>query len=208
MPCIALEGQIGSGKTTVLEILKKEFHTIEEPLDAWTLLPSLYERPSQFAFAFETQVLASFAINANITDAIFERSPECAYHVFARMMHESGTITHEQWSLLSDIKHALPLRPMDAYIFLDCPIDVALSRIRIRNRESERHITRQYLEQLEQMYQEFKLYLSEKKIPFIVIPCDPLDEPLRVAANVSRALYHLHSKLKESSNADLPLEVM
>jgi deoxyadenosine/deoxycytidine kinase len=198
MPCIALEGLIGSGKTTVLDILKKEFHTIEEPLDAWTLLPSLYERPSQFAFAFETQVLCSFAINAETEDAIFERSPECAYHVFTRMLHESGTITDNQWKLLGAVKDALPLRPMDAFIFLDCSIEVAFKRIQLRNRPSEGHITVEYLKQLDNMYNEFKLYLSEHNIPFVVILCDPLDEPLRVAAKVSRALYGLHSKLKES----------
>jgi deoxyadenosine/deoxycytidine kinase len=60
---VALEGLIGVGKSTVLNILKEDYgyDVAPEPVDQWTLLEQFYDDRKKYALAFETQVLCSYA---------------------------------------------------------------------------------------------------------------------------------------------------
>jgi deoxyadenosine/deoxycytidine kinase len=193
---ISIEGLIGVGKTTVLELLKSRYKVVNEPLEAWTLLQQLYEQPNVYAFPFEIQVLVSFLKHQATLDTacttILERSAESAYFVFSKMFLQNETLNSQQFQVLTEVYQTLPLRPVDAFIFLNIPRHIALHRIHERNRETETEkVTDEYLQKLEQSYEHFKEYLLTNGVPFVNIQLNGTEDPKQVVAKVEDAIRSL-----------------
>lgn len=126
---ISIDGNIGSGKSTLMEQLRATFpqwHFIDEPLDTWTslknedgetLLSVFYKDISRWAYTFQNCAVLSRA--QNITRAIDRWREECVhneaarhnnifvtercletdFNVFAQMLREDGKLTTIEWDL-------------------------------------------------------------------------------------------------------------
>ena len=106
---ISIEGNIGSGKSTLIDNLRKHFADndrvvfIKEPVDEWdtirdvsdnTMLQLFYRNPKKYSFAFQMMAYISrlncirttIAANPNATTFITERCLHTDKHVFALML--------------------------------------------------------------------------------------------------------------------------
>jgi len=190
---IAIEGLIGVGKSTVLDILRNEYklHVEPEPLNAWTLLPQFYEDQPREAFAFELQVLCSYCHTAFADNAIIERSPDTARHVFVPMLYRDKCLTDQQFHLLHDVADRMPsLKSADAFVYLRAPVHVCIQRLAWRNRGNEAHtVTDSYLQRLSDAYD---VFFDTAKKPVVILDLDGTEGPQEVA----RQTYHMIEALR------------
>ena len=140
MTIYSIEGNIGSGKSTLIENLQGEFDkgiVIPEPVDKWTLLPEFYKDKRRYAFSFSMQVLLSIG-NNNVwpEHRIVERSPESAKQVFTRMLLDTGCMTASEYALYCKTYDELKWKP-DKMIYIDTPPSECFERTRARGRSGE-----------------------------------------------------------------------
>ena len=161
----ALEGNIGSGKTTIMKIISNHFKDvefIEEPVKQWqnlggmNLLDSFYSDPKRWGFSFEffsmlTKIEALLkAAESDKPIIIIERSI-FSNKVFIELSKELGKLdTMEHCMLMNTydfyMAHVYP--QISGIIYLDTPVDECIRRITKRNRGEECTIEKCYLESI------------------------------------------------------------
>jgi deoxyadenosine/deoxycytidine kinase len=184
-----VEGNVGAGKTTILELLEKNPNTFisYEPVDDWmgcipensdkSLFELFYEDQKKYAFSFQMMALQSRfanlqkAIEENKDKIIIcERSFLTDYEVFAKLNNQAGNISnvdlhvYKKWhSFFLNV-----LKPnIKGIIYLQTSPCVCKERIQKRNRKGEESFQDIYLEKLHTMHEE---WLHEQKIaPMIII---------------------------------------
>ncbi|MGN0006632.1 MAG: deoxynucleoside kinase [Alistipes sp.] len=161
---IAIAGNIGSGKTTLTEILterygaKAYFEDTDNPY-----LNDFYEDMKQWAFRLQVYFLASRI--KQTTDMLSDGS-ECVFqdrtiyedaHIFAGNLHEMGLISSrdfETYMKLFEISTNLIPKP-DLLIYLKASVPTLVAQIRHRGREYEQNIDQAYLERLNVKYDDW-----------------------------------------------------
>ena len=159
----ALEGNIGSGKTTIMKIISNHFKDvefIEEPVKQWqnlggmNLLDSFYSDPKRWGFSFEffsmlTKIEALLkAAESDKPIIIIERSI-FSNRVFMDLSKELGKLDTMEYCMLINtynfyLAHVYP--QISGVIYLDTPVDECIKRITRRNRGEECTIEKSYLE--------------------------------------------------------------
>lgn len=166
---IAIEGNIGAGKSSVLQHLAERLGcpTFPEPVDDWTdLLQLFYDSPVQYAFAFGLKVLLSFrAPLRSPSRCLVERSPLACRHVFSQLAYNDGNMCQAEWDLFKEFYAELGWTP-DAIVFVHVPAETCADRIRQRGRECEARIDLAYLKKVEFQYATLQKYCE---VPFIRI---------------------------------------
>lgn len=165
MTVIIIDGNIGSGKSTIIDRLKNDnLLTIPETIDnfqPWIKL--YYENMNKFALGFQLEVLLSHMKLKHLikekTINILERSPLSCLYIFGKYLLDKG--------ILSEIEHDLCIRLNNEYgwipkniIYLQTDPEIAYQRVQIRDRDGENNISKDYLTSLDIYYN--KLY--EKNI--------------------------------------------
>ena len=213
----ALEGNIGAGKTTILQIMSKYFKDvefIEEPVKEWqnlggmNLLDSFYTDPKRWGFSFEfysmlTKIQALLkAANSDKPTIIIERSI-LSNKVFMDISEELGKLDKMEYCMLMNtyefyIQHVYP--QIAGIIYLDTPVDECIRRITKRNRGEECSIEKSYLELLKKKFDELA-----NSSTMVVIRINGLydceRDSLRVCENISN---YLHPN--QSPKAVVPFE--
>lgn len=178
-PFIAIEGVIGVGKTTLARRLAQTFQyqTILEDPAANPFLTKFYEDMRQHALATQLSFLfqRTQAIQAlrqsdifaplHVADFMLQKDP-----LFARL-----TLNSEEYELYDKVYQQMTVdvpRP-DLVIYLQAPTDVLLSRIERRGISSERRISADYLNKLNQAYSEFFLYYDDS--PLLIVNASDID---------------------------------
>jgi len=213
----ALEGNIGAGKTTILQIMGKHFKDVEfveEPVKEWqnlggmNLLDSFYTDPKRWGFSFEfysmlTKIQALLkAANSDKPIIIIERSI-LSNKVFMDISEELGKLDKMEYSMLMNtydfyIQHVYP--QIAGIIYLDTPVDECIRRITKRNRGEECSIEKSYLELLKKKFDELA-----NSSTMVVIRINGLydceRDSMRVCENISN---YLHPN--QSPKAVVPFE--
>jgi len=169
---VSIEGNIGAGKSTILNALRKshpDWNYIDEPLDTWTslkneegtnLLECFYADQRRWSYTFQNcAVLSRFrniekAIkekgNGKSNIFITERCLDTDYQVFAKMLVDDKNIDalefalYERWfNLLKETA-----TPLSAIVYIDTPPEVCKQRIIGRGRAGEDGIPIDYLNKL------------------------------------------------------------
>ena len=159
----ALEGNIGSGKTTIMKIISNHFKDvefIEEPVKQWqnlggmNLLDSFYSDPKRWGFSFEffsmlTKIESLLkAAESNKPIIIIERSI-FSNRVFMDLSKELGKLDTMEYCMLTNVynfylAHVYP--QISGIIYLDTPVEECINRITRRNRGEECTIEKSYLD--------------------------------------------------------------
>ena len=177
---ISIEGNIGSGKSTFLERLKKHYAGNEqvvfstEPVHLWenikdqqgnTMLQKFYGDQGKYAFSFQMMAYISrLSILRKIMRQptekpvviITERSLYTDKYVFAKMLHDDGLIEdvnyqiYDQW--FYEFAADLPLKN---HIYLKADPSVCYDRIHCRSRPGEEKIPLKYLSNCHDYHEEF-----------------------------------------------------
>ncbi len=160
-PYIVIEGPIGSGKTTLAQMLADKFNAqlLSEKAEANPFLPRFYQDaqryalPTQLFFLFQRSRQISdlnqrdMFSKPTVADFFLEKDP-----LFARLNldDEEYTLYHQIYSHLQ-LKSSKP----DLVIYLQTPVDELAERIEERNVSYEQEIPREYIERLADAYSEF-----------------------------------------------------
>lgn len=191
-----LEGNIGVGKTTFLELLSKnlpEIKTFYEPLDNWnkkvygqSLLANFYKDPKRWAYTMETLTMMS-RVKQHLTDQlnqnqkfVVERSIYSGHYCFALNGYQHGFFTEIEWEVYTQWVNFLVNQKCSTphgFIYLKASPDICFSRIQHRNRLSEKDITLSYIKQLDEHHDNFlvkkeEIFENLKNVPTLVLDCN------------------------------------
>lgn len=165
---ITIEAPIGAGKSSLISQLKDNYTCFPEPVEEWSLLQNFYEDMSTYAAPFQFQVLFSFhkmySTFKNVKDkVILERCPWSSKNIFTDMLVNNGHISSDEYNLYCNFYDKVSFTT-DLYIYLKVDTDVAYQRILNRDRASERSLKLEYLEILNDKYNEAIKTLDNVKI--------------------------------------------
>ena len=162
---IAIEGNIGSGKSSVLGALAAKFPhvpTIAEPVEEWgDLLDLFYANPSTWALPFSLKVLLTFRRAGDTPTCIVERCPLSCRHVFTQTLFSDGTLSQHSYDLFKEFYDILAWTP-DVILFIDTPIDRCMERVLKRGRDCEvRGVDFEYLRRIEFKYETMLKFIGK-----------------------------------------------
>ena len=180
-----LEGNIGSGKSTILTELRIPLEKQFEPVEKFTLLESYYEDPFRFANELQIQVAdVHLEVEKFFTSpTVFERTIETSIHIFSSMAYDDNMITRNQFE---DLKSKLnKSTPVAAFIYIDVDLDTCMERINKRGRPGEENIKKAYLQKLKT-----KMDLLYDMYSSIGIPC----------LRLNNATGHINHAVKDIEN--------
>ena len=171
---VCIEGNIGSGKSTVCEALRNtaEYHVCPEPIEEWKeWLPLFYGDRKRWAFSFQMKVLAGHVtMGSNAPKdkvVVLERSMLAGRHVFAQMLYNQMDITDKEWAVYRNYFDIVERWP-DAIVYIKADPKVCLERIASRARAGEGDISAEYLHKVDFQYSNFLKYASTR-IPVHVV---------------------------------------
>ncbi len=154
---ISIEGNIGSGKSSVLTRLCEELRVpiFLEPINEWgDWLGMFYEDPSRWGMSFNAKVLLSFnKWKDNNFFALYERSPLSNRYVFAELQYEQNKMTKLELDLFQELYEQLAWSP-DVIIYIKTDPMVAMQRMNKRARECENKVTLEYLQEVHKKYED------------------------------------------------------
>ena len=154
---IAIEGNIGCGKSTVISRLCQETRLpiFLEPVEDWKeWLTIFYKDPAKYGFAFNVNVLMTFNNWSNNSfPAIYERSPLSNRFVFAELQRDHGKMTILEMSLFHDLYKKLGWTP-NTIIYIKTDPTTCYERMMKRGRECESQVSLEYLQDVHKKYEE------------------------------------------------------
>lgn len=168
----SIEGNIGSGKTTLFNELRsrpalENIFFIEEPVDIWekiidditgeSLLQRFYADPDRYAFAFQTMAfwsrLALLEKAPTGCTVITERSLLTDRDVFAKMLYDSRMIDSLCYKIYMHNSASFRDVAPSKIIYIKTDPVVCEERISIRNRNGESKISIDYLIKCEEYHE-------------------------------------------------------
>jgi deoxyadenosine/deoxycytidine kinase len=159
MPIITIDGNIGSGKSSVLYFLHKNYKIpIDlEPIENWKIyLDNFYNHKSDI-FNFQLRVWLDRAWIQEKEEKVLllmERSPYFIKNVFNKAAFENKLISDNEFNILKELYHKTDsIWNSNNYIYLRSNPEKCLERIDIRGRNNEKNITKEYLEQINNLHE-------------------------------------------------------
>jgi len=163
-PFIEMAGLMATGKTTLATLLGKrlEWPVMREEADDNVILALFYKDPKKWAFALENYLITRRLhellrfINSE-KPFVSDRSIGEDFHIFTKALGKSGTLSEgESLAITETFYRIQKVTPKPkVVVYLDCPTDELMIRIKERNREMEKTITPDYLELLRGFYNDW-----------------------------------------------------
>lgn len=183
MKICCIDGNIGAGKTTILNELKSRGYCVfEEELSDWgELLNRFYSDQKRWMCTLQIAILHSMSkqytnLIERRVDAVgschvergcdfdpivfVERSPQSSM-IFVKNGVNQGFLDCEEANVIKNIYEVLCWKP-DKVFYLDTDVDVCFERMKSRGRECEKNVTKDYLTFIQTEY--LNLYNKENAI--------------------------------------------
>lgn len=179
---IAVAGNIGVGKTTLVNLLSEELGWIPfyEPVTENPYLADFYE--DMPAWGFHSQIyflMRRLRIHRKLMDmsasVIQDRSVYEDAEIFAHNLFLQGAINDRDYGTYRELYQVLVefLPPPDLVIYLRASVPTLIHRIARRDRDYERTISADYLADLNELYES---WVDDFQLcPVLILPCDDLD---------------------------------
>ncbi len=176
---IAIEGPIGVGKTSLVKLLaeKLDARTILEQFENNPFLTDFYDDPERFAFQTQLYFLlqryqqqqelrqVDMFHNLLVTDYMFVKD-----RLFASLnLNEKEMPLYETVANLLERNVISP----DVVIYLQADTDTLMKNIGKRKRSFERNISRNYIDALNQVYNEY--FFRYQDTPLLIINTNNID---------------------------------
>lgn len=159
---IAIEGNIGAGKTSLAQMISREFNAklVLERFKSNPFLPKFYEEPGRYAFPLEMSFLAD-RYQQLLDDVgqfdLFKDFMVADYDRYKSLIFAQVTLQEEEYTLYKRL-HEMMYRDMpvpDLYVYLYQSTERLLENIRKRGRDYEKNIKEEYLDKINQGYLNF-----------------------------------------------------
>ncbi len=176
---IAIEGPIGVGKTSLVKLLgeKLSARTILEQFEENPFLADFYDDPERFAFQTQLYFLlqryqqqqelrqVDIFHNLLITDYMFVKD-----RLFASLnLNEKEMPLYETVATLLERNIINP----DLVIYLQADTDTLMKNIHKRKRSFEKNVSRDYIDALNQVYNEY--FFRYQDTPLLIINTNNID---------------------------------
>ncbi len=159
---IAIEGNIGAGKTSLAMKIAEDFNAklILERFKDNPFLPKFYENQQRYAFPLEMSFLADRYQQLLEDINQFDLFKDCVvadYDAYKSLIFAKVTLQDEEFNLYKKLFHLMhkELSKPDTYIYLYQNTDRLLENIKKRGRAYEKSIEREYLQKINEGYLEF-----------------------------------------------------
>ncbi|WP_253287451.1 deoxynucleoside kinase [Clostridium bornimense] len=179
-PMIVVDGVVGVGKTTLMNILVKEFGytAFLEPVVDNPILDKFYYDRKRYSFPLQIFFLNNrfrYIKEASLIDkAVLDRSIYGDL-IFAKLLVENDEMDEEEYNIYLDLFENMVehLSPPKLMIYLETSVDDAIKKINKRGRDYEQVVEKDYWLRLNKQYTE---YFKDYSIsPLLKINVDSLD---------------------------------
>lgn len=159
---IAIEGNIGAGKTSLASKLSHEFNAklILERFADNPFLPKFYKEPKRYAFTLEMSFLADRyqQISDDLSQLdLFKDFIVSDYDVFKSLIFSKITLPEDEFALYRKLFYQVykDIAKPDLYIYLYQNTERLQANIKKRGRNYEQNIADDYLDKINQGYLDF-----------------------------------------------------
>ncbi len=158
---VAVAGNIGSGKTTLTQLLSKHYKWVPqfEDVDHNPYLMDFYEDMPRWSFNLQVYFLNSrlnqlLEIQRGTETVIQDRTIYEDANIFAPNLHEMGLMSKRDFDNYYQFFQTLQsmVQPPDLLIYLKASVPALVARIQKRGREYEENIRLDYLKKLNELY--------------------------------------------------------
>jgi len=159
---IAIEGNIGAGKTTLSKMISNDFNAklVLERFADNPFLPKFYEDQARYAFPLEMSFLADryqqFMDDTSQFD-LFKNFMVSDYDIFKSLIFAKVTLQKEEYNLYRKVFNFMynEVRKPEIYLYLYQNTERLLANIKKRGRDYEQNIDPVYLEKINRGYLDF-----------------------------------------------------
>ena len=149
---VVIDGNIGSGKTTQLNLLEiRGYKVRREPLDDWPL-EEFYKDSKRWAFYFHMVILQTLRPLKTRETVVYERSLLSSRWVFWEVLKKQSIITEGEDETYTKFYDQYSWFP-DLYIFLSKSPELAWEHIQKRHQTGDSGVTLEYWKELDVEYQ-------------------------------------------------------
>jgi len=193
---VSIEGNIGVGKSTFIEIIKNKMQNcdfVAEPVDEWknikdeldkNILQAYYDNFSRWALTFQNLTLITrlislekIILNGQHNLIFLDRSIQTDKNIFEKLLFADGQINlmeHQIYNLYYDYINNSVLSKYankTIYIYLRCSPEKSMERIMKRNRPEEQTISIEYLTKLHNYHDEW-LQSQNNNFNVVILDCN------------------------------------
>jgi thymidylate kinase len=179
-PFIAIEGNIGSGKTSLAIQLAADLNgkLLLEEFEDNSFLPKFYEDQRRFAFPLEMSFLAARfnQLKVQLNSLELFNNQLVSDYIFAKcLLFSQVNLDEDEYDLYVKLFSIiqLQLRKPDLLVYIHNPIEKLLWQIKNRGRVYEQSIEPAYLESLQNAY--FDYMNQQKDMRILILDCSAID---------------------------------
>ncbi len=177
---IAIEGNIGAGKTTLCKMLEDDFNCrlILEQFDDNPFLPFFYENQERYAFQVELFFMTERhkQLQGNLVQkSLFQEFTVADYFFLKTLLFAKNNLAEEENRLFKRLFHILnaTFPKPELLVYIHRSVDNLLNNIKHRGREYEQEIKAEYLSEIQNTY--FEYFKTESTLPILIIDVDQIN---------------------------------
>ena len=176
---VAIEGVIGVGKTSLAHLLEERLNAklVMEKFDENPFLSDFYIDPERYAF--QTQLfflLSRYRQQQELRQTdVFHKLVICDYMFVKDRLFASLNLDDKEMSLYDSVAKILEkniLNP-DLVIYLQAETPKLMERITLRGRDFEKNMSPDYIDALNQVYNEY--FFRYQESPLLIINTNDID---------------------------------
>ncbi|MCH2083921.1 MAG: deoxynucleoside kinase [Saprospiraceae bacterium] len=177
---IAIEGNIGAGKTTLTTMIAEEFgcRLILEQFTDNPFLPFFYEQPERYAFPVELFFMTERhkQLQEELGQInLFQQTLLADYFFLKTLLFARNNLNTEEYRLFQRLFHILnaSFPKPELLVYLHRPVDDLLKNIDKRGRDFEKDMAPEYLLQIQNAY--FDFFKAQTDLPILIIDIEGVD---------------------------------
>lgn len=177
---VVIEGNIGSGKTTLATRIASQFNArlILESFADNPFLPKFYNEPDKYSFPLELSFLASRYKQLKeelVPQDLFRTFTIADYYFMKSLVFAASTLDGDEYNLYRQIFYIIygSLPKPDIYIYLHVVPERLIKNIEKRGRPYEKSITADYLQKIQDSY--FSFFRQNPDNKYVIIDVNNVD---------------------------------
>ena len=177
---IAIEGNIGAGKSTLAEMISKKHQAmlIKEGFEDNSFLPKFYKDPEKYAFPLELSFLAERYQQLKDrlqTKDLFYNFIVSDYYIAKSLVFAKKTLPVDEFTLYAQLFNIIisSLPKPDLIVYLYLTTDNLQQNIKKRGRPYEMAIKDEYLEKIQDSY--FEYMAQQKDLRILIVDTNNID---------------------------------
>ncbi len=177
---LVIEGNIGAGKTSLASLLAEDTGSrlVLEAFSDNPFLAKFYEEPERYAFQLELSFLSEryHQIKTELGHPdLFGQAVISDYYLAKSFIFSKYNLKDDEMKLFEKLFSIINLQAPkpELYVYLHLPVEKLLDNIKQRGRSYEKHISYEYLKEVQEGY--FGFFKSQQEMKILVIDTSQID---------------------------------